>query len=505
MGFIARIEKELDLLKHKSRFSRSKAADPKYTLEDAISDYSKYAVFASKKVEEDYYAYIRRLYERQEKAATGLIYAVIEDIRSKVSDYRKSPDKVHYPLDVLIFLILITRVQGIVDCDEIADYYNLHYLELFVLVPGIPKYRGQLSVSTIQVAMSMLSPEQISRFFEENFTKIKITIEEQVLYHKERIESRPEGIKDTLGFDGQEMKGTYRRGEKKRKCKGGIVTQLYNCTQRVPLGFEISSKKNHERDDILPILSRITIDGMVVMCDDLNSQAAVSNAVIKANGIYMFPLGKNGNKELLIHVEAIFNRQHKDVQSWESKKPTKKQNKRDHGRYDFTKIEILPAEPYLDPRINKKHKNVRTLIKYTKISKYYINDELVKETEDVTYYISSLAYAEEYTLQQVVASLEDYWQIETSHAVLDSHHLFHQDALHACLPTTMKNVAAFNKIGTAVLSYIRQRMSIKECRKKPHSYKLIKSRCQSMGLESLLIYLYDYWFDRVEQTDSNEQ
>ena len=135
----------------------------------------------------------------------------------------------------------------------------------------------------------------------------------------------------------------------------------------------------------------------------------------------------------------------------------------------------------------------------------YINDELVKETEDVTYYISSLAYAEEYTLQQVVASLEDYWQIKTSHAVLDSHHLFHQDALHACLPTTIKNVAAFNKIGTAVLSYIRQRMSIKECRKKPHSYKLIKSRCQSMGLESLLIYLYDYWFDRVEQTEPCKQ
>ena len=181
------------------------------------------------------------------------------------------------------------------------------------------------------------------------------------------------------------------------------------------------------------------------------------------------------------------------------------QNKRDHGRYDSTKIEILPAEPYLDPRINIKHKNVRTLIKYIKCSRYYVNDEQIKETEDVTYYISSLAYAEEYTLQQVVASIEDYWQIETSHAVLDSPLLFHQDALQACLPTTIKNVAAFNKIGTAVLSYIRQRMSIKEGKKKPYSFKLIKSRCQNMGLESLLIYLYDYWFDRVEQTDSDEQ
>lgn len=83
MGFIARIEKELDLLKHKSSFSRSKAADPEYTLEDAINDYSKYAVFASKKVEEDYYAHIRRLYERQGNAATGLIYAELKTSGAK--------------------------------------------------------------------------------------------------------------------------------------------------------------------------------------------------------------------------------------------------------------------------------------------------------------------------------------------------------------------------------------------------------------------------------------
>lgn len=91
--------------------------------------------------------------------------------------------------------------------------------------------------------MSMLTPKQISRFFEENFTKIKITIEELVLYHKERIESRPEGIKYTLGFDSQEMNGTYSGGESKRKCKGGIVTQLYNCTQRVPLVLKFLVRK----------------------------------------------------------------------------------------------------------------------------------------------------------------------------------------------------------------------------------------------------------------------
>ena len=68
-----------------------------------------------------------------------------------------------------MILCLFMNYLQIVDCDEIADYYNLHYLELFVMVPEIPKYRGKISVSTIQVAMSMLRPEQISRFFEENF------------------------------------------------------------------------------------------------------------------------------------------------------------------------------------------------------------------------------------------------------------------------------------------------------------------------------------------------
>ncbi len=59
MGFIARIEKDLDLLEHKSRSSRSKFADPKYTLEDAISDFSKHVVFASKKLRR-----LLRLYRR---------------------------------------------------------------------------------------------------------------------------------------------------------------------------------------------------------------------------------------------------------------------------------------------------------------------------------------------------------------------------------------------------------------------------------------------------------
>ena len=76
--------------------------------------------------------------------------------------------------------------------------------------------------------MSMLTLELISRFFEKNFTKIKITIEEQILYHKERIESRPEDIKDTLGSDSQEMKGTYRRGEKKRESAKEVL--LLSCT-----------------------------------------------------------------------------------------------------------------------------------------------------------------------------------------------------------------------------------------------------------------------------------
>lgn len=122
-----------------------------------------------------------------------------------------------------------------------------------------------LSATTIRTAMQLISPEEVEKFFEEHFTKVKHFIKEQIKYGDAPYCDRQDDIVDTMSFDGQEMKKTYRKGDSKRRHKGGIVTQLYNSTQRTALACAISEAKNHERADVIPLIGKVDVSGHVVM------------------------------------------------------------------------------------------------------------------------------------------------------------------------------------------------------------------------------------------------
>lgn len=89
------------------------------------------------------------------------------------------------------------------------------------------------------------------------------------------------------------MKETYRKGGLNRRHKGGIDTQLYNSTQRTALACAISSAKNLERADVIPLIGKVDVLGQVVMCDKLNSSPQLSDAVNNAKAYYLLPLGDN--------------------------------------------------------------------------------------------------------------------------------------------------------------------------------------------------------------------
>lgn len=201
------------------------------------------------------------------------------------------------------------------------------------------------------------------------------------------------------------MKETYRRGECSRKCKGDIITHLYNSTQKTPLACAISSAKNHERKDVLSLKENASIVGKVVMCDKLNTTAEVSSKINKVQSYYLLPMSDaNGNKELHSHIEAIFNRKHKkavrysetELEAKALKQSPSKGKKANHGRKEFTDIELLPAKPYLDEKIHNPHESVTVLVKKT------------ETTVKVTYYISSIPFDEDYTKRQIRACFQDY-------------------------------------------------------------------------------------------------
>lgn len=119
---------------------------------------------------------------------------------------------------------MVAKQYGCQNAQDIADFYNIHYLELFITLPEVPSFKSPISATTIRTAMMLVTPEDTEKFFEEYFTKIKIHIREQIKYNDKTSMTERGYISDTVSFDCQEMKETYRRGECSRKCKGGIIT-----------------------------------------------------------------------------------------------------------------------------------------------------------------------------------------------------------------------------------------------------------------------------------------
>ena len=239
------------------------------------------------------------------------------------------------------------------------------------------------------------------------------------------------------------------------------------------LDYSVADKKNNERKAILSLFSA-RIKDSVVMSDALNAQKSVTDAILKNGADYLLPIKKNSNKELVNHIEAIFNREHKKCVKDHSVQ-------KDHGRIDEWFFEILPAAPFLDKRIKNQHSKVRTLVKYTKVSVKITDGIEGKRTEHTRYYISSLPY-DENTIHQVRASIEDYWAIETHHAVLDDPGILNQDHLHLCNTNSISNAVGFNKTSHSFLSYMRQMITKSLGFTKPVSFKTTARKMCEMSV-----------------------
>ena len=78
--------------------------------------------------------------------------------------------------------------------------------------------------------MMLLDKDELEKFFLEYFSKVKLYITEQINYNRERIDSREGDIKNTIGFDGQALNATFKRGECKCSVKGADAVTMFDCT-----------------------------------------------------------------------------------------------------------------------------------------------------------------------------------------------------------------------------------------------------------------------------------
>lgn len=486
--------------KERLQQQQKKNSEPQrlYSFEDAVSDwvelyYNKlFPMNTMDSVEAINYRFrlemtlnLMRSYQglkEQGKLNLGFVDHIKEGVHYHFyTDYRDyTEERGFYSLQFLVFVIMFAKHRGCNSAAEIVSFYREHYLEFFIMAPDVPPFRYSLSETTVKTAIAGLKADMLKEFFSEFFSPLM-----------EKLFPSPDPtVKDTYAFDGQAMNSTFREGEMNRRCKGGNVTSVYCCNRKQDMGYEISSKKNQERKDVLKIFARTYIRDTVVMCDALNTQQAVTNAIIEAHADYLMPIGQNGNKELLEHISAIFWRQRNDVLSYVSPQVQKA-----HGRIETVHIDILPADDYIDTRIENQHKNLNTIVKYVVERVYVIKGKSIKDTAEERYYISSLKYDREgdSTLKQVVSSILSYWQIETHHAVLDDPRIFNQDGLQACNPNTISNTAGFNKISHTMLSWFREEFSKQTGKKTPITFKATMEKLDDIDLIYSMNMLGKLW------------
>lgn len=419
---------------------------------------------------------------------SGVIATTMAAIRECFID-KRDPHKITYPLDIIVITILLAKLCGCNTAKEISKFFKLKNLQLQLIVPGMPSVEHGLSPSTINTVIAMLKYEEIDKFFTEYFSAVKITLQELFTYDDEKYKKDRNNVKDTLAFDGQEIRASFRRGIASRRAKGGNVVTLYNCTQRTPIKFMNAQKKNNETACFLKLAARTEIKGSVVMSDALNAASCVTSKIRECGADYLMPIKSyRGNKELLNHVEAIFNREHKNTIKHIS-------TSKNHGRIEESIFEVLNAQKYLDKRIKNPHQDLNTIIKYTKKVDSIINGVVVNQTINVRYYISSLAFNED-TVHQVASSICDYWFIEQAHNLYDSK-VFNQDRIEACNENTIDTHVGFNKICHNIMSFIRQKLTEKSGKKTPIPYSIVQDTISTWPIFVTFDYIAHYYATKI--------
>ena len=263
------------------------------------------------------------------------------------------------------------------------------------------------------------------------------------------------GMKKTLGGDGQELRASYRRGVSNRMKKGAHGVTLYDCDGRAVVDYTTVTKKNHEVDAFIKLLSRLCVnDEFIFYADAINTRANLIDFLNEREIDWLLPVRNNGSgKELRSDINSAF-----DKADDEDKIVEETANKTG-GRVESRAYSFLPASLVH----SDKFKNPGTLIKVEKRTQFPrkgATEPLRRPEKSEIVYISSLPFNEDNAFQ-LRHSLEVRWRYEAHHNTLDEVML--QDRRAMCDENHLSTVIGLNKAVYNILTYAREELLQTRC------------------------------------------
>lgn len=361
---------------------------------------------------------------------------------------KRNQNYVVYPVDVVLIVVMLAKLCGYNNCKQYAEFWFSANPYLQCLVPCMPAPCYMISRETIATCLKLVPDEGYEKIFEEMFADVKIKLKDLLLNDDPNPENK--SYRPTIGGDGQELKASYRKGETSRHKKGSHAVVVFNCDDRVALGYTAVKLKNHEVDGFMHILNKIEVprDG-IFYADAINTRKNLIDFLNARKLDWLFAIKEQKATKLMYETVNELLEAETDSKFRKVLAP-----KITAGRIEERTLEAVA----IPEGITQNNFSAKSAIKVTKHTLFKTNGaKTPKQDTTVTrYYISSLECNEE-NFEQIAHSISVRWYYEQHHNTIDE--VLLQDRQAVCDEEHLAAIIGLNKFAYNVLSFARQKLS----------------------------------------------
>lgn len=341
-------------------------------------------------------------------------FSVLSKYFSSLSDPRRiSKGNYLYPLHELLFLSLSAVLSDAKSWGQVVVFgeTKLDWLRSYY-----PYESGIPSADVLERLFARLDATEFGKCFTE-WVKDKTHLGEGCL----------------ISFDGKTARGS---AMKSKSLKPLHIVSAYASEYRLTIGQVAVNEKSNEITAIPQLLDLLCLEGCIVSSDAMGCQKDIVKKIREKKSDYLLQV-KGNQKALLDEIENLFT--HTNLHSESTEEDF------GHGRIEKRKCEVITNLTHLN---EKKHWH--DLKSVVKIERTVTHKSTLKETNEVSFFISSCKQGAEY----INSKVRSHWAIENN--------------LHWSLDVLFQEDKSLKKKGNSALNFnIISKMALNIIEKEP--------------------------------------
>ena len=310
---------------------------------------------------------------------------VIFSLFDRLPDPRRQSANFKYPLNEIIVIALCATIANCETWEEIKDFANerkewfQQYLEL---KNGLP------SEDTIARVISMLDTAKFFECLQDWVTQLQLDLQGKGIH-----------------LDGKTARHSF---DHKNNQKALHMVSAWVDEHKVCLGQLATEQKSNEITAIPMLLELLDIQGAVVTLDAMGCQEKITETIIAKEADYVITAKKN-QPSLLSAIQEQF-QEYAAGDFQDRKVRSHRTDSRSRGRIQKNVVTVAPVPESIQAM--DKFAGIRTIgmVRRHREAIHKDNPKAIKESDNVTYFISSLPP----TASKVARHVNKHWTVENS-------------------------------------------------------------------------------------------